>query len=63
MISVIIPTRNRRAFAKRCVESLLTQSLKPDEILVVDNASSDGTASFLESEFRGQIQIIREDLE
>ncbi|MFH1619006.1 MAG: glycosyltransferase family 2 protein [bacterium] len=63
MISVIIPTRNRKAFTKRCIESLLAQSLKPDEILVVDNASSDDTAVFLESEFRGQIQIIREDSE
>jgi glycosyltransferase involved in cell wall biosynthesis len=36
-ISVIIPTRNRPYLLKKCLESLVNQSLKPFEVIVVDN--------------------------
>ena len=43
-ISVIIPTRNRVSLLTLCLESLFTQSELPDEILVIDNGSTDSTA-------------------
>jgi len=63
MISVVIPTRNRKVLAAQCVKSLLAQSVIPDEILVIDNASSDGTASFLNAEFSKKISVICEGRE
>jgi hypothetical protein len=45
--SVVIPTRNRRRLLERTLESVLSQRLRPAEIIVVDDDSSDGTAEFL----------------
>ena len=42
-IAALVVTYNRRALLLRCVAALASQSLKPDLILIVDNASSDDT--------------------
>lgn len=44
-VSVIIPTWNRRELLREVIESLWRQSLPPEqfEVIVVDDASSDGT--------------------
>lgn len=43
-ISVIVCAHNEAAFIAPCLHSVLAQTRTPDEILVVNNASSDGTA-------------------
>lgn len=43
-LSVIIPARNEAASLPRLLESLKAQTLMPDEIIVVNDDSSDGTA-------------------
>lgn len=40
-VSVVIPVYNEEAFLGRCLESLSKQSVKPKEIIVVDNNSRD----------------------
>ena len=47
--SVIIATRNRRDFLARALASVEAQSFRDFEIIVVDDASTDGTASWLRS--------------
>jgi len=47
MVSVLITTYNSARFLERCLESLLHQVYKPLEVIVVDNASSDGTRELL----------------
>ena len=42
-ISVIIPTYNRKNTLPRAVESVLNQTYRPIEIIVVDDGSTDGT--------------------
>lgn len=39
-ISVIIPTKNRMEDIKRCLESISTQTLLPDELVVVDSSDT-----------------------
>ena len=43
MVSVVIATRNRAESLRDTLDSLTRQSRKPDEVVVVDNASSDHT--------------------
>jgi GT2 family glycosyltransferase len=47
MVSVLITTYNSARFLKTCFESLFRQVYKPLEVIVVDNASSDGTRDLL----------------
>ena len=42
-ISVVIPVYNSSEYIARTIESILAQRHKPDEIIVVDNNSTDGT--------------------
>lgn len=42
-ISVIVPVWNREKLIVRCLDSIFNQTRLPDEIIVVDNASSDST--------------------
>ena len=49
MITIGIPTYNRVSLLKGCVESALTQSYPNVEVVVSNNASTDGTLAFLQS--------------
>ena len=46
-IDVIIPTYNRRHTLGRAIDSVLIQSLKPAEIIIVDDGSTDGTQELI----------------
>lgn len=43
-VSIIIPTYNQREYVLQCVSSIEKHTPAPFEIIVVDNASKDGTA-------------------
>jgi len=57
-ISVIIPTYNRKGLLVKTLTSILNQSLKADEIIVVDNGSTDGTVDFLKSRYREDLIVV-----
>lgn len=46
-VAAVIVTYNRKHLLLKCIESVRNQSRKPDIILIVDNASNDGTLQFL----------------
>ncbi|MDC0333169.1 glycosyltransferase [Gammaproteobacteria bacterium] len=46
---VVIVTHNRLALLERCINAVKNQSKKLDEILIVNNGSTDGTKNFLDS--------------
>ena len=50
-ISVVIPTYNSWKTIKDCLDSINRQSVKPREVIVVDNASSDGTGENVKKHF------------
>ena len=56
-VSVIIPTYNRRQMLGDTVESVLSQSFKGFEIIVVDDGSEDGTAEHL-SKYGSSLRVI-----
>lgn len=49
--SVVIPTYNRHATLRQCLNALLAQSHPAQEIIVVDDGSTDGTAEMMTSDF------------
>lgn len=57
-VSVVIPAHNEEKNISKCLESLMHQSEKPDEIIVVNNNSTDRTAE-IASKFPG-VRVINE---
>jgi hypothetical protein len=48
-ISVVIPTRERLPVLRHCLRTVLTQNYQNLQIIVSDNASTDGTGAFIRS--------------
>jgi len=57
LVSIVIPNWNGRKFLIPCLESLLAQSYKHFEIIVVDNGSQDGSCELLRDEYP-QVMVI-----
>jgi GT2 family glycosyltransferase len=45
--AVVIPVFNQLKYTSLCVESLLARNVRPEQILIIDNASSDDTPRWL----------------
>ncbi len=58
-ISVILTVFNGGIYIQEAVASILNQTFKEFEFLIVDNASTDGTVAFLESLQDRRIRLIR----
>jgi GT2 family glycosyltransferase len=58
-VCAVVVTYNRVELLTRCLEHLTRGSRPPEAILVVDNASSDGTAEMLAG--RDDVQVLRLD--
>ncbi len=57
LVTVILPVYNREPLVARAIESVLAQSYRPLELIVVDDGSTDGTRAVLES-FGDRITIL-----
>ena len=57
-VCAVIVTYNRKALLRECLQALKTQTRKPDHVLVVDNASTDGTLGMLEAEFP-EVEVLK----
>jgi glycosyltransferase involved in cell wall biosynthesis len=49
LVSVILPVYNRETMVARAIESVLAQTYRPLELIVVDDGSTDGTHAVLEA--------------
>lgn len=45
MLTIVIPTRNRYDALQRCLRSIQLSSLVPDEVIVIDDQSTDATTN------------------
>lgn len=55
--AVTIVTYNSARFIRQCLQCVLAQKPMPDEVVVIDNASSDGTQAILR-EFENRVRVV-----
>lgn len=66
-MSVIVPTYNRAHFLERTIESIFAQSVAVDEVLLVDDGSTDDTQRVVERlraahiEWEGRLRYLRQE--
>ncbi len=58
-ISVVIPARNRASTLPSCLASVIGQTYPPDEIIVVDDRSTDETAQIVQQYSEQGVRYIR----
>ena len=57
-VSVVIPAYNREKTIKYCINSILNQTIKPFEIIIVDDCSKDRTVEIVRKLNNSSIKII-----
>ena len=56
--SVVIPSFNRLCYLKKSINSVLSQTYKIFEIIIIDNNSNDGTQEYIKSLENNKIKLI-----
>lgn len=57
-VVAVVVTWNRADLLASSLRAILDQTRRPDRVLVVDNASADGTAALLERDFAGSVDVV-----
>jgi glycosyltransferase involved in cell wall biosynthesis len=60
LVSAITPTYNRGQVITRTLDSILAQSRLPDEIILVDDGSTDGTADIVRKRYGSKVRVIEQ---
>lgn len=59
-VSAVIPTFNRRDYIQRAIDSVLAQTVPVDEVIVVDDGSTDGTADTVAQKYGSRVRVVRQ---
>jgi GT2 family glycosyltransferase len=60
-VSVIVVGHNQRRYLDACLSGLLKRSTVTQEVIFVDNASSDGSAGYVRARFRNRVRVIADE--
>ena len=60
-ITVIIPTYNREKLLVKTIESVLNQTVKADEIIIIDDGSTDNTKDIVKNYNKTEIKYIYQE--
>lgn len=59
-VSAVIPAYNRRKYIFRAIDSILAQTVPVEEVIVVDDGSTDGTADAVEAAYGERVRVVRQ---
>ena len=59
-ITVVIPLYNKQDTIQRALQSVFTQTVQPEEIIVVNDGSSDGSEKVVESMYHQLVKLIHQ---
>lgn len=60
-VTVVIPNYNGAKYIRGCLDTLLNQSLRAEEIIIVDNASKDESLDIIKDEFLDKVTLITQN--
>ncbi len=63
-VSVIVPVYNTKKYLRRCLDSLVNQTLEELEILLVNDGSTDGSDEILreyEKKYEGRVRVLEKE--
>lgn len=60
MFSVVVPLYNKSALAVECLRSVMDQGALVDEVIVIDDGSTDDSAALVQRHFGVRIQLVRQ---
>ena len=60
LVSVVIPSYNGAQFIGECLDSILDQTYQALEIVVVDDGSTDATASIVNEKYGARVRLVRQ---
>jgi glycosyltransferase involved in cell wall biosynthesis len=60
-VSVVIPTYNRQTRVLRAIDCVLAQTVPVDEIIVIDDGSTDDTVEAIRSRYGSRIIVLRQE--
>jgi glycosyltransferase involved in cell wall biosynthesis len=58
-VSVIIPVHDKAPFLRECLDSIFAQTRLPDEVIAVDDASTDDSGSLLDAYVHPRLKVVR----
>jgi glycosyltransferase involved in cell wall biosynthesis len=60
LVSAIIPAYNRKKYIQRAIDSVLSQTVPVDEIIIVDDGSTDRTGDLVAETYGSKVRLIRQ---
>jgi len=60
-VAVVVVTHNRAALLAGCLDAIAAQTVRPDAVFVIDNASTDGTRELLEGRTGLPLRVVHSE--
>lgn len=60
LVSIVVPVYNTKPYLNRCIDSLLNQTHRALELLLIDDGSTDGSAALLDAYTDPRVRVVHQ---